>query len=64
MRKYLSIAALLLATFVHAADAQKAPSDKEAKALALDSLSPSTKRSRRKTLPVFTSKSRRFGRRR
>ena len=38
MRKFLFIAALLLATFVHAADAQKAPSDKEARALALDSL--------------------------
>ena len=38
MRKYLFIAALLLATFVHAADAQKAPSDKEARALALESL--------------------------
>jgi hypothetical protein len=38
MRKSVSLACIVLAVFVHAASAQKAPGEKEAKALALDSL--------------------------
>ena len=38
MRKYLSVACLCFASLIQAADAQKVPSDAEAKKLALDSL--------------------------